>query len=165
MVADVRSPAIRAAQVLVVEDSLAQGELLTRALDEQGFGSVTRLEHGMDAALSFLERQVREGPASLPHLLLVDLKLSQGNGIELLRRLRIDRRLAHLPVIMLTTSDDPKDINASYSCGVNGYVVKPATFEGLLLLTRDLCAYWLKWNRLASASPSAFPDEETPSLC
>ena len=103
----------------------------------------------MDGALAFLDRQATAVPSSLPRLLLVDLKLSQGSGIELLRRVRSDRRLAHLPVIMLTTSDDPRDIRASYSGGVNGYVVKPSTFYDLLVLIHDLCAYWLKWNQTA----------------
>jgi two-component system, response regulator len=152
-------------RILVVEDSPAQAELLSRAFDHHGLGGATRLEHGIDSALAFLRRQLNEGPASLPRLLLIDLRLSQGSGLELLRQVRADRTLAYLPVIMLTTSDDPTDIGASYSGGVNGYVVKPSSFEDLLVLIRDLCTYWLKWNQTAPPSLSAHSDQDPRSPC
>jgi DNA-binding NarL/FixJ family response regulator len=59
-------------------------------------------------------------------------------------------RLAHLPVIVFTTSDDPRDLAPCYANGANGYVVKPGTFDDLVRFVDDLCRYWLKWNRSLS---------------
>ncbi len=84
---------------------------------------------------------------SLPSLILLDLNLRGQNGCDLLKRLRSDDRFAALPVVIFTTSDDPNDLADSYSCGTNGYVVKPGSFDALIHCTGDLCRYWLTWNR------------------
>ena len=84
---------------------------------------------------------------SLPSLILLDLHLGRQNGCDLLKRLRSDDRFAALPVVIFTTSDDPADLAHSYSCGTNGYVVKPGSFDALVRCTTDLCRNWLTWNR------------------
>ena len=84
---------------------------------------------------------------SLPALILLDLNLRGQNGCDLLKRLRSDTRFAEIPVIVFTTSDDPADLADSYSCGANGYVVKPGSFDELVRCTTDLCRNWLTWNR------------------
>jgi CheY-like chemotaxis protein len=87
---------------------------------------------------------------SLPSLILLDLQLHGQNGYDFLRRLRSDVRLAHFPVIVFTTSDDPRDLAPCYANGANGYVVKPSTFDDLVRFVDDVCRYWLKWNRTLS---------------
>ncbi|MEY4705956.1 MAG: hypothetical protein RL042_2161 [Nitrospirota bacterium] len=92
-------------------------------------------------------RAQKTDQAALPSLILLDLNLCGQNGCDFLKRLRSDARLAAIPVVIFTTSDDPADLAHCYSCGANGYVVKPGTFDELVHCIGDLCRYWLTWNR------------------
>lgn len=85
--------------------------------------------------------------SGLPSLILLDLKLGRRNGCDFLIRLRADARLAAIPVVVFTTSDDQTDLASCYANGANGYVVKPGTYEELVHCTGDICRYWLRWNR------------------
>ncbi len=133
--------------ILLVEDSAATCELIEQAFRQQGHAGLLRTEPGAEAALTFLNRQAGTSEAGLPSVVLLDLKLSGMHGLEFLRQLRADARLSRIPVIILTTSDDPRDIDACYRHGANGYIVKPGMFEDLTVLVGDLCRYWLNWNR------------------
>lgn len=86
-------------------------------------------------------------PPSLPSLILLDLKLGRRNGCDFLIRLRADARLAGIPVVVFTTSDDQTDLASCYANGANGYVIKPGTYDELVHCTGDICRYWLTWNR------------------
>jgi CheY-like chemotaxis protein len=163
---DMPSPGVSHARILLVDDSLAQCELLSQALARHGYHDATRRAASVDSALAFLEDTLRSIPAALPELILADLKLTGQSGVELARRVRSHRRFAHLPIVMLTTSDTPEEILDCYASGVNGYVVKPSTFEELVVLTRDLCAYWLNWNRPSPLQPPPRSGVEEPRrLC
>ncbi len=133
--------------ILLVEDSAATCELIEQAFRQQGHAGLLRTEPGAEAALTFLNRHAGTSEGGLPSVVLLDLKLAGEHGLEFLRGLRRDARLSRLPVIILTTSDDPHDIEACYRDGANGYTVKPDTFDGLVTLIDDLCRYWLRWNR------------------
>jgi CheY-like chemotaxis protein len=85
-------------------------------------------------------------PPSLPSLILLDLKLGRRNGCDFLIRLRADARLAAIPVVVFTTSDDPTDLSSCYANGANGYVVKPGTFEQLVQCASDIGRYWINRN-------------------
>jgi CheY-like chemotaxis protein len=138
---------LAAKRILVVEDNPGHRELLQEALNQHGFGSAVQFEQDVDSASAWLHRQAASSQQVLPALVLLDLKLHGESGLRLLLRLRDDHQLAHLPVVVITTSDDQHDINACYAAGANGYVVKPGTFGGLTALVGDLCRYWLNWNR------------------
>ncbi len=99
-----------------------------------------------DCARSASTATLSPAAPSLPSLILLDLHLGRQNGCDLLKRLRSDARFATLPVVVFTTSDDQADLADSCSCGANGYVVKPGTFDALVRCTTDLCRYWLTWN-------------------
>lgn len=86
-------------------------------------------------------------PAAPPYLILLDLQLHGQNGCDFLKRLRADARFAAIPVVVFTTSDDQTDLARCYASGANGYVVKPGTYDQLVECVRDLCSFWLKWNR------------------
>jgi len=86
-------------------------------------------------------------PPAQPTLILLDLNLRGQNGCNFLKRLRSDPRFATIPTIIFTTSDDQNDLARCYASGANGYVVKPGTYDQLLECVRDLCSFWLKWNR------------------
>ena len=134
--------------VLVVEDSSAQCELLNQALAEHGFDSDIHVEQGVAAAFSYLHHQI-EHHTALPRLILVDLKLTNGSGLDIVHYIRHHDRLHLIPVIILTSSDAHADIQTSYRAGANAYVVKPGTYSEFVMLTRDLCRFWLDWNRTA----------------
>jgi CheY-like chemotaxis protein len=139
----------RSRQVLVVEDNIAQCELLDRAFAQHAPESQPLIAQDEETALAFLEAGAAQPCPRLPRLVLLDLKLARGSGLALLRRLRAHPRLAFLPVVILTSSDDEADIRACYAEGANGYVVKPDTFSQLVALADDLRRYWLGWNRTA----------------
>lgn len=145
-------------RILLVEDSQAQSELLEQALAHHGWsGSAQVVRDGAFALATLLNATSSD---RLPDLVLIDIKLKSESGINLVHRLRADPRLAMLPVVMFTTSDDPNDILTAYAAGANGYVVKPDTFEELTVMARDLCGYWLKWNRLPSRRVSTQLDQK-----
>lgn len=144
----------RSGQVLVVEDNVAQCELLDQAFTQHDRESAPLIAQDTETALAFLEAEAAQPCPCLPRLILLDLKLARGGGLALLRRLRAHPRLALLPVVILTSSDDEGDIRACYAEGANGYVVKPDTFSQLVALADDLRRYWLGWNR-AAALPTA----------
>jgi len=85
-------------------------------------------------------------PSPLPSLILLDWHLGKQRGDEFLRRLRTDSRLAAIPVVVFTTSDDASDLSLAYASGANGYVMKPGTFADLIQCTRDICTFWLARN-------------------
>ena len=131
--------------ILLIEDSLGECELFRLALAQTGLNAALFTEHDADAALHFLEDRVHRH--SFPELILLDLKLDRRNGCDFLIRLRADARLAAIPVVVFTTSDNQTDLASCYANGANGYVVKPGTYDKLVHCTGDICRYWLEWNR------------------
>jgi two-component system response regulator len=76
----------------------------------------------------------------------LDWRLSNQTGDAFLKQLKADARLAGIPVVVFTTSDNSSDLATAYACGANGYVVKPGTFDELVHCVGDLCRYWLGRN-------------------
>jgi two-component system response regulator len=83
----------------------------------------------------------------VPELILLDLKLPKIDGLDVLRRLRDDSRTKYVPVVVLTTSSEQRDIIESYNLGANSYVTKPVDFNEFMDATRQLGTYWLLLNR------------------
>ena len=131
--------------ILLIEDSPGECELFRLALVQTEFDVVLYTEHDAEAALHFLTD--RAGHESLPSVILLDWHLQKQNGDAFLRRLRTDSRFATIPVVVFTTSDDFSDLASAYANGANGYVVKPGIYDQLVECVRDLCSFWLKWNR------------------
>jgi two-component system response regulator len=140
-------------QILLVEDHPGECELFARAFAQQEPGGTLAIQPGVEAALQFLQERAQAQESQLPQLILLDLKLADGTGLDLLRQLRTDPNLAFVPVVILTTSDDPNDIRTCYAAGANGYVRKPDTLAELMALTADLYRYWLRWNQCLSVNP------------
>lgn len=137
-------------EILLVEDNPGDAELVIRALRKHGINNSLVHLHDGEEALNFL---FAEGPyeghpmPQIPRLIMLDLKMPKVDGLEVLRRIKADERLRTIPVVLLTSSREDKDINESYQLGVNSYVVKPVEFEGLLKTVQGLGLYWLSLNQ------------------
>jgi two-component system, response regulator len=139
--------------VLLVEDN-ADDELLTlRAFRKSKIGNEVVVARDGAEALRYLfgDESGSDGgadaaPGPLPTLVLLDLNLPKVDGIEVLRRIRSHERTRFLPVVVLTTSNEEKDLLAAYGYGCNSYVRKPVDFDGFVEATRQLGLYWLLLN-------------------
>ena len=130
------------ADILLVEDNPNDAELTQRALKKSDPG--TRLAVARDGAEA-LEYLLSTRPK--PKVIFLDLKLPKIDGIEVLRRLRADDRTRSVPVVVLTSSQEEKDIKECYKLGVNSYVVKPVEFDEFYKAVADLGIYWLVLNK------------------
>lgn len=130
------------AAVLLIDDSPGEQELFRQALLRTDLDVKLYSHQDAEAALHFLTHR-----EELPALILLDWHLSHERGDVFLKRLRQDPRFTTIPVVAFTTSDHVADRSAAYSNGVNGYVVKPETFEDLVRCVGDICRYWLTRNR------------------
>lgn len=129
--------------ILLIDDSPGECELFRQALTQAGFTGRLEIAESGSAALSSLREHAT---GDEPNLILLDLKLRGERGADLLKQLKQDLGLAHIPVVILTSSDDPLDVQACYLAGANGYVVKPGEFNDLVTLALHLWKFWLIHN-------------------
>ena len=139
-----------AVEILIVEDTPQDLELTLRALRKAKLSNRIQVARDGAEALEFLfcegqhaGRKIEEAPK----VILLDLKLPKIDGIEVLRRIKADPRTKMIPVAVLTSSKEQKDVIESYQLGVNSYIVKPVNFEGFAASVRDLGMYWLLLNQ------------------
>ncbi len=98
----------------------------------------------MPGSGAFEERDSRE----LPRLILLDLKMPRLNGIDVLRSLKADERTQAIPVVVMTSSNEPRDLDECYQLGVNGYVAKPIEYTALTEAVARIGMFWLLVNRV-----------------
>jgi two-component system, response regulator len=136
--------ALELKQILVVEDNSDDEKLTLRALRQCDVPHIIRVARDGAEAIEFLF-----GPSStvLPDLILLDLKLPKVNGLEVLAKIRSELKTRGLPVVVLTSSDEERDILESYSLGANSYIRKPVDFDDFMDAVRQLGVYWLSMNR------------------
>jgi CheY-like chemotaxis protein len=136
------------ALVLLVEDNADHAELVIRSLGEAPIEKIIHLTDGEMTLDYLLRRNQYADPVSspLPQLILLDLRLPRVDGLEVLKTLKTSANLAHIPVVVLTTSNAANDIAQAYEYHVNSYLVKPVGFEEFSQLMQVITAYWLKWN-------------------
>jgi two-component system response regulator len=136
--------------IVLCEDNIDDAELTIRALAKQGLSnSLIHLKDGEE----LLQYVFCYGPYTdrnaghLPRLIILDLKMPKVDGLEVIRKLKSDKRTCMIPVVLLTSSKEEKDIMESYALGVNSYIVKPVEFEGYVKAVSTLGLYWLILNQ------------------
>ena len=131
-------------RILLVEDDHRDVELSMTALEEYKLANEVVIARDGQQALDFLycrggfENRIKENPA----VILLDLKLPKINGLEVLQQIRSDERLKMIPVVVLTSSQEEKDMVRSYALGVNAYVVKPVDFHQFINAVKELGVFW-----------------------
>jgi two-component system response regulator len=135
--------------ILLVEDNPSDVLLTKRALKKAGIANSIVVADDGEVALDYLfgtGAYAGHDMSQLPVLTLLDLNLPKVAGLDVLRRIRQDARTRRLPVIILTTSDEPRDVGAGYDLGVNSYVTKPVDFNQFAHAVEQLGLYWLLLN-------------------
>jgi CheY-like chemotaxis protein len=141
---------MKAVEILLVEDNPNDVELTLRALKKHNISNKVYVVNDGAEALEFIfatgghaERDINDQPK----VILLDLKLPKVDGLEILRRVKSDERTKTIPVVVLTSSKEEKDLVESYRLGVNSYVVKPVAFESFVKAVSELGLYWLLLNQ------------------
>jgi len=137
-------------EILLVEDNPHDVEMTLRALKKQNLANKVHVVRDGAEALDYIfttgiyaERNIDDHPK----VILLDLKLPKVDGMEVLRRIRADERTKCIPVVVLTSSQEERDIVESYKLGVNSYIVKPVDFAKFLSTVQELGLYWLLLNK------------------
>ena len=129
-------------EILLVEDSEDDIVLEQEALAEAKLVNVMSVVRDGEEAMAFLRRQGKYHSAPMPGLILLDINMPKKNGFEVLNELKADPALMHIPVVMLTTSDNEADIVKSYAKGACSYITKPMDFDKLRGVIRQFSLYW-----------------------
>ncbi|MCU7842408.1 MAG: response regulator [Candidatus Thiodiazotropha sp. (ex Monitilora ramsayi)] len=130
--------------ILLVEDNPDDELLAMRALKKNNILNEVKVARDGAEALDYLESLA--GDDTLPELILLDLKLPKVSGLEVLKTIRNNPRTQLLPVVILTSSDEEKDLVSSYQLGANSYIRKPVDFGQFVDAVQQLGVYWLVLN-------------------
>jgi len=142
-------------EILLVEDSPTDLELALRVFKKHRIANRIEIARDGEEALDFLFGEgahAGRGSIQIPKVILLDLKLPKIGGIEVLRRIKSDARTRTIPIVVLTSSREEKDLLESYRLGVNSYIVKPVDFDQFSDCLRDIGMYWL----LSNAPPKIY---------
>jgi two-component system response regulator len=135
-------------EILLVEDNINDAELTIRSLKKVNLGN--KLFHVKDGAEAldfiFAKGEFSNQQISRPKLVLLDIKMPKVDGMEVLRQIKLNEATKTIPVVIMTSSKEEKDVMTSYNFGVNSYVVKPVDFEGFAKAISQLGLYWLITN-------------------
>jgi two-component system, response regulator len=141
-------------EILLIEDDEADVELALHALRENKLGNHIQVLRDGEEALDYLfgrAGQEQRAAGSIPRLILLDVKLPKVDGIEVLRRIKNDATTKFIPVVILTSSTEERDMVRGYDLGVNSYIQKPLDFDRFRELVGQVGLYWLVINQPAPA--------------
>jgi CheY-like chemotaxis protein len=137
-------------EILLVEDSQDDLDMTLRALRKANMANHIQVARDGAEALDFIFCEGAHATRkieNMPKLIMLDLKLPKIDGMEVLRRIKGDPRTKIIPVVMLTSSKEQKDVIESYGLGSNSYIVKPVDFESFAEAVQRLGMYWLLLNQ------------------
>ena len=139
----------KSVEILLVEDNPNDEMLALHAFKKHNLANHVHVVRDGAEALEFIFRTgaYADRPPVNPKVILLDKKLPLVDGMEVLREIRADPRTHLIPVVMLTSSAEDRDVIESYQLGVNSYIVKPVDFEQFSETARQLGGYWLRVNR------------------
>ncbi len=135
----------RQIEILLVEDNQDDVELTLHALRKENLANYIHVARDGEEALEFLFRN--GGLEHPPRLILLDLKLPKVDGMEVLKRLKADARTKTIPVVIMTSSKEERDLVSSYSMGANSYIQKPVDFDQFRETVKNVGMYWLVINQ------------------
>ena len=136
--------------IVLCEDNGNDAELTIRALSKQGLSkSLIHLKDGEELLHYMYCKGAYAGRNAdeLPRLIILDLKMPKVDGLEAIRKLKSDKHTSMIPIVLLSSSKEEKDIRESYILGVNSYIVKPVEFEGYVKAVSTMGLYWLILNQ------------------
>jgi CheY-like chemotaxis protein len=136
-------------RILMVEDDPKDVELTLTALEDYNLANEVVVTRDGERALDYLycRGEYKTRPSDNPAVLLLDLKLPKVDGLEVLKQIKSDEKLRMIPVVVLTSSKEEKDMVASYKLGVNAYVVKPVDFHEFVNAIKELGVFWAVINQ------------------
>ena len=136
-------------EILLVEDSAADVELFTHAFERAALTGRLHVVADGAEALEFMSSAGRYAGrnSARPKIIVLDLKLPKVDGLEVLKRLKSDPRTASIPIVVFSSSQEERDLTASYKLGVNSYVVKSMDFDHFAESVRMLGQYWFQFNQ------------------
>lgn len=133
--------------ILIADDDADDRFLAKEALDESRLANTIQFVEDGEELMEYLRQEGRYAGSKenrRPGLILLDLNMPRKDGREALREIKADPRLRQIPIVVLTTSKSDEDIVRSYDLGVNSFITKPVTFEGLVEVMRTLQKYWFE---------------------
>ncbi len=142
----------RPIEILLVEDSPGDVRLTKEALGEGKIHNRLHVVNDGVEAMSFLRQVGEYAGVPLPDLILLDLNMPRKDGREVLAEIKADKRLMHIPVVVLTTSDAERDILKSYKLHANCYITKPVDFEQFIGVVRSIEEFWLTVVKLPTTA-------------
>ncbi|HXM80377.1 MAG TPA: response regulator [Burkholderiales bacterium] len=138
-------------EILLVEDNANDGEITLRALRKNNLANRVHWVRDGEEALEFMfcsGQYAGRDRARTPKLVMLDIKMPKVDGIEVLRRLKQDAATRTVPVVVMTSSNEERDVVESYRLGVNSYIVKPVAFDAFLETVAKIGLYWVLTNRV-----------------
>lgn len=151
-------------RILLVEDDLRDMELTLTALEENNLANEVLVVRDGEEALNYLFNRgtFRMRTAGNPVVILLDMKLPKVDGLEVLRQIKRDEKLKMIPVVMLTSSREERDVIQSYQLGVNAYVVKPIDFQDFTSAVKEIGLFWTVINETPGSAlhAAALPEGE-----
>ncbi|MEX2235122.1 MAG: response regulator [Cyclobacteriaceae bacterium] len=135
---------LNAVEILLIEDNPDDAGLTIHALKKHNLANNLLHLHDGEEALAYL---FSDEITSIPKVILLDLKMPKVDGIEVLRRIKSDERRKIIPVVVLTSSKEDRDILESYNLGVNAYIVKPVDFDKFVKAIAEIGFFWLLLNQ------------------
>jgi len=130
--------------ILLVEDNPMDLDLTLRAFSKKKFVNDIQIARDGEEALAFFPRW--EAGEALPAVILLDINLPKVNGLEVLRQLKEHERFRRIPVVVLTSSREDRDLKAAYDLGVNSYIEKPVSFSKFIEVAEHIELYWCVLN-------------------